>query len=75
MLEGRLWMQLAADKFNAKRVAHPKEGKHYIYQLYTTAYVEFETLEELHNCKEWLDKNDRYWNYDPVKIFSGLERK
>ena len=65
-LEGRGWMENVFKNFDAIPVGKMKRNKYYLYQLYTTLFIEFKTIEELENCKKWLNENDEYWNYDPV---------
>lgn len=76
-LEGRPWMVIATNGFGAKIQSEPKqkEGYWYIYQLYTTCFLEFKNLEDLKECITFLDKKDSYWNYDPITILKSGSHK
>lgn len=73
MLEGRSWMDIAINKFGAKILEEPRqeEGYFYIYQVFTTCFVEFKNLNTLKECIKYLDNNDKYWNYDPYTILKS----
>ena len=43
-----------------------QRGKVYLYQLYTTCFVEFDTLEQATAFRRYADENIEYWDYDPV---------
>lgn len=42
------------------------ENKHYLHQMFTEVFLEFEDKQELKRCRNLLDKTCKYWNYDPV---------
>ncbi len=66
VMEGRPWHSISRDKFNAKIVSVMVKDKYYLHQMYTTCFVEFESLEKLEEFKKYADENITYWNYDPV---------
>ena len=74
MLEGRRWMDTAI-KHGGKVVGLSSitrdSGKFYLYQVYTTCFIEFNSMDELNSCVEILDKEEEYWDYDPVLKLSA----
>ncbi len=74
-LEGRSWMKRVFNEFDAKPVGTMKENKYYLHQLYTTVFIEFETMEELEKCKKWLNENVEYWDYDPVVTLDTSDKE
>lgn len=67
-MEGPSWYQEAREKFQAGIVGKMQRGKAYLYQLYTTCFLEFDTPEEAKVCYEWAEENVLYFGYDPVSI-------
>lgn len=67
-MEGPSWYQEAQDRFHAGIVGKMQRGKAYLYQLYTTCFLEFDTLEEAEACYEWAEENILYFGYDPVSV-------
>lgn len=67
-MEGPSWYQEAQDRFHAGIVGKMQRGKSYLYQLYTTCFLEFDTLEEAKACYEWAGENVLYFGYDPVSV-------
>ena len=74
MLEGRCWMDTAI-KHGGKIVGlndiKRDSGKFYLYQIYTTCFIEFNSMDELKSCVEILNKEEKYWDYDPVLKLSA----
>lgn len=66
-MEGRGWHKVAAER-GAKLRPDMQRGKVYLYQLYTTCFVEFETVEQAKMFCQYADQNLRGWNVDPVVI-------
>lgn len=67
-MEGPSWYQEAREKFQAGIVGKMQRGKAYLYQLYTTCFLEFNTLEEAKACYTWAEENVLYFGYDPVSV-------
>lgn len=67
-MEGPSWYQEAQDRFHAGIMGKMQRGKAYLYQLYTTCFLEFDTLEEAKACYEWAEENILYFGYDPVSV-------
>ena len=65
VMEGRTWHKAAMNN-GAKIVPEIKVGFVYLYQLYTTCYAEFKTIEEADAFRDFADKNLTYWDYDGV---------
>lgn len=65
-MEGRAWMNICREKFNAKIVNKPSQdiGFYYIYANYTTCFIEFTNYIELDSCIRYLNTNSEYWAYD-----------
>lgn len=45
-----------------------RPGKVYLYQMYTTCFAEFETVDQAKMFCQYADQNLRGWNVDPVVI-------
>ena len=41
-------------------------GECQLYQLFTTCFVEFDTLEQARAFRQYANENLEYWDYDPV---------
>ena len=41
-------------------------GECQLYQLYTTCFVEFDTLEQARAFRQYANENIECWDYDPV---------
>ena len=67
LMEGRPWCRIAREH-GAKLVSEMVPGKVYLYQLFTTCFVEFDTVEKAQAFREYADKNLPYWDYDPVAM-------
>lgn len=65
ILEGRKWHKVAKDNGHPLR-GDMQRGKVYLYQLYTTIFVEFDTVEDAEDFRKYLDSTLSYWDYDPV---------
>ena len=65
VMEGRGWHSVARNKGAILRPSM-KRGKVYLYQLYTTCFVEFENMEAALAFRKYADENIAYWDYDPV---------
>ena len=68
MMEGRSWHGVARDEFGAKLRHSMQRGKVYLYQIFTTCFVEFDTVEAAQTFRDYADANLEYWNYDPVTL-------
>ena len=64
-MEGRSWHKAAAER-GAKLRPDMQRGKVYLYQLYTTCFVEFDTMEQARAFRQYANENLDYWDYDPV---------
>ena len=64
-MEGRGWHKAAAER-GAKLRPDMQRGKVYLYQLYTTCFVEFDTLEQARAFRQYANENLECWDYDPV---------
>ena len=64
-MEGSGWHKVAAER-GAKLRPDMQRGKVYLYQLYTTCFVEFDTLEQARAFRQYANENLKYWDYDPV---------
>ena len=64
-MEGRGWHKAAAER-GAKLRPDMQRGKVYLYQLYTTCFVEFDTMEQARAFRQYANENLEYWDYDPV---------
>lgn len=65
IMEGRGWHNIARNRGAILRPSM-KHGKVYLYQLYTTCFVEFENMEAALEFRKYADENIAYWDYDPV---------
>lgn len=65
IMEGRGWHSIAREKGAVLR-PNMQRGKVYLYQLYTTCFVEFESMEAAIAFRKYADENIAYWDYDPV---------
>lgn len=65
ILEGRKWHQVAKENGYPLRGAMQR-GKVYLYQIYTTIFVEFDTVEAAEDFRKSLDCTFPYWDYDPL---------
>ena len=63
LLEGRFWHKFCKPEQIKDSM---QKGKVYLYQMYTTIYVEFDTVEEANVFRRWIQTVDEYWDYDPV---------
>lgn len=64
-MEGRGWHKAAAER-GAKLRPDMQRGKVYLYQLCTTCFVEFDTLEQARAFRQYANENLECWDYDPV---------
>lgn len=64
-MEGRDWHKAAAER-GAKLRPDMQRGKVYLYQLYTTCFVEFDTMEQARAFRQYANENLECWDYDPV---------
>lgn len=67
-MEGPSWYGEARDKFDARIVGEMVLGKAYLYQLFTTCFLEFSSFGEAKKCYDWGVDNVDYFGYDPVAI-------
>lgn len=65
-MEGRIWCGVAKELFGANIVPQIKENKYYLHQMYTTCFVEFDSMKKLTEFQHYANKYIPYWNYDPV---------
>ena len=65
LMEGRGWHKVAAEH-GAKLRPDMQRGKVYLYQLYTTCFVEFDTLEQARAFRQYANESLEYWDYDPA---------
>lgn len=65
VMEGSSWHRVAAEQ-GARLRPNMKQGKVYLYQLYTTCFAEFDTLEQAQAFRQQIGEADPYWDYDPV---------
>lgn len=65
ILEGRKWHQAAKENGYPLR-GDMQRGKVYLHQIYTTIFVEFDTVEAAEDFRKSLDCTFPYWDYDPV---------
>ena len=67
IMEGRPWHKVAIEHGATLR-PNMQKGKIYLYQIFTTCFAEFDTLEQANEFKAYADKNIPYWDYDPVAV-------
>ena len=65
VLEGRKWHRVAKENGYQLR-SDMTLGKVYLYQIYTSIFVEFDTVEAAEDFRKSLDCTFPYWDYDPV---------
>ena len=73
-MEGSRWHGIAQEKGAILR-PDMQHGKVYLYQLFTTCFVEFETLADATAFRDWANANLPYWNYDPVATIDTNDPK
>ena len=66
-MEIRPWM-LEAVKWGARLYPAMLAGKVYLYELYTTCFVGFESKDVATAFMSWAEKNIDHWGYDPVSL-------
>lgn len=66
-MECRSWHKVAAER-GAELRPKMRPGKVYLYQMYTTCFAEFETVDQAKMFCQYADQNLRGWNVDPVVI-------
>lgn len=66
-MEIRPWM-LEAVKWGARLYPAMFDGKVYLYELYTTCFVGFESKDVATAFTSWAEKNIDHWGYDPVSL-------
>lgn len=74
IMEGRYWHKVALEHGITVR-PNMRKGKIYLYELYTTCFVEFDTLEQVNEFRAYADKNIPYWDYDPVIVIDTNDEK
>lgn len=67
-MEGPSWYGKARDKFGARIVGKMVLDKAYLYQMYTTCFLEFNSFDKAKECYDWGEANVDYFGYDPVAI-------
>lgn len=67
IMEGSSWHKTAVEK---GAVLRPKmrPGKVYLYQMFTTCFAEFETVDQAKMFCQYADQHIHGWNVDPVII-------
>lgn len=72
IMEGSSWHKTAAER---GAILRPKmrPGKVYLYQMYTTCFAEFETVEQAKKFCQYADQNIQEWNVDPVVIIDTTD--
>lgn len=68
MMEGRSWHRIARDDFGAKLRPDMQRGKAYLYQIFTTCFVEFDTVKAAQDFRDYADDTLEYWDFDPVTL-------
>lgn len=68
LLEAPYWYGKARDKYGAKIVEEMIPDKAYLYQLYSTCFLEFDSLEAAKSYYEEEKKEDPYFDIEPVAI-------
>ena len=66
-MECRPWHMVARDHGAILR-PYMRLDKVYLYQMFTTCFVEFNTKEEALAFRKYADENIPYWDYDPVAV-------
>lgn len=69
MMEGSSWHKIAMDN-GAKLRPNMQKGKFYLYELFTTCFVEFDTLGKLTEFRCYANKNIPYWDYYQICIIN-----
>lgn len=72
-LEGRGWHKTAREHGFPLRESM-SIGKIYLYQLYTSIFVEFNDIESAKNFIKHMDSIDKYWSYDPVALIDTNDK-
>lgn len=67
VMEGSGWHKTAAER---GAILRPKmrPGKVYLYQMFTTCFAEFETVDQAKMFCQYADQHIHGWNVDPVII-------
>lgn len=65
VVEIRGWHPIAVERGAILR-PYMQRGKVYLFQMYTTCFVEFENMETALEFRKYADENIPYWNYEPV---------
>lgn len=68
IMEGPVWYGEARDKYGARIVDEMVPDKAYLYQLYATCFLEFDSLGAAKAYYEERKKEDPYFDIDPVAI-------
>lgn len=68
LLEAPCWYGEARDKYGAKIVEEMVPDKTYLYQLYSTCFLEFDSLDAAKSYYDEGKREDPYFDIDPVTI-------
>lgn len=74
-MEGPSWYQEAREKFQAGIVGKMQRGKAYLYQLYTTCFLEFDTLEEAKDCKTWAENHPEMCGHGLIALIDTTDEE
>lgn len=67
-MEGSSWYSQAANKYGARIVEKMKTGMFYLQQLFSTAFLEFDSLQNAEDCKAWAERNPEKCGVDPIAL-------
>lgn len=62
------WYGKARDKHGARIVGEMIPDKVYLYTLFATCFLEFDSLEDARACYDEEKKEDPFFDYDPVAV-------
>ena len=73
IMEGPAWYGKARDKYGARIVDEMVPDKAYLYQLFATCFLEFDSLEAAKAYYEEGKREDPYFDYDPVTVIDTYD--
>lgn len=74
-MEGPLWYSQAAEKFEANIVDLMNPGCFYLQQLFSTAFLEFDSLQKAKDCKTWAENHPEMCGNDAIALIDTTDEE
>lgn len=74
-MESPLWYSQAAEKFEANIVDLMNPGRFYLQQLFSTAFLEFDSLQKAKDCKTWAENHPEMCGHGLIALIDTTDEE